>query len=114
MRKIDNSCKLVVNKLFALVSILLLASSFNAFADDDDGVMYGEPVFTETFGQGWGVWGSFEEAGLSPLAQASYTYYGMDNLAQSSSVRGNNNSSCWQFDYFDCTITNSIDFLRSI
>lgn len=106
--------KLVVNKLFALVSILLLASSFNAFADDDDGVMYGEPVFTETFGQGWGVWGSFEEAGLSPLAQASYTYYGMDNLAQSSSVRGNNNSSCWQFDYFDCTITNSIDFLRSI
>lgn len=114
MRKIDNSCKLVVNKLFALVSILLLASSFNAFADDDDGVMYGEPVFTETFGQGWGVWGSFEDAGLSPLAQASYTYYGMDNLAQSSSVRGNNNSSCWQFDYFDCTITNSIDFLRSI
>ena len=116
MRKIDNSCKLVVNKLFALVSILLLASSFNAFADDDDddGVMYGEPVFTETFGQGWGVWGSFEEAGLSPLAKASYTYYGKDNLAQSSSVRGNNNSSCWQFDYFDCTITNSIDFLRSI
>lgn len=114
MRKIDNSCKLVVNKLFALVSILLLASSFNAFADDDDGVMYGEPVFTETFGQGWGVWGSFEEAGLSPLAQASYTYYGMDNLARSSSITGNNNSSGWQFDYFDCTITNSIDFLRSI
>ena len=114
MRKIDNSCKLVVNKLFALVSILLLASSFNAFADDNDGVMYGEPVFTETFGQGWGVWGSFEEAGLSPLAQASYTYYGMDNLARSSSITGNNNSSGWQFDYFDCTITNSIDFLRSI
>ena len=116
MKNNDNSCILDECKSIVLAAVLLLSAQMFAFAadDDDDGVMYGEPVFTETFGQGWGVWGSFEEAGLSPLAKASYTYYGSDNLSRSSSITGNNGASGWQFDYFDCTITNSIDFLRSI
>lgn len=101
-----------------LVMLLFMATQSlfcSLYAADPVNVMYGDPIFEETFGQGWGVWGSLESAGLSPLGKIDrYVGYGETQAGGSTNVNdGNNNLPARVFNYSDFSITNNLDYLRS-
>lgn len=128
--------KLIDRKLLAnvgkgmrqLLSALVLLTLSEPLSAQDNYTyhMYGEPIFTETFGQGVGIWDSFEAAGISTLAKKGiYVGYG-DYQLQHPNDRDNNymNPNGYpyypapnydvlaDFDYRDFTITNELNNLR--